>query len=121
MYRASRQNQTETVPESRPCHDIKQVGSIQKYCMRDVDVERQIADKLKMYPISDEEHRLYVLDQIINDRGVLVDSELAEQAVKLNSIQTAVAVEQAYMITGLENPNSVTQLKTVAPRKGCGN
>ena len=96
---------------NRPCHDINKWETFKKYCMRDVDVERQIADKLKMYPISDEEHRLYVLDQIINDRGVLVDSELAEQAVKLNSIQTTVAVEQAYMITGLENPNSVTQLK----------
>lgn len=96
---------------NRPCHDINKWETFKKYCMRDVDVERQIADKLKMYPIRDEEHRLYVLDQIINDRGVLVDGELAEQAVKLNSIQTAVAVEQAYMITGLENPNSVTQLK----------
>lgn len=96
---------------NRPCHDINKWETFKKYCMRDVDVERQIADKLKMYPIRDEEHRLYVLDQIINDRGVLVDSELAEQAVKLNSIQTTVAVEQAYMITGLENPNSVTQLK----------
>lgn len=96
---------------NRPCHDINKWETFKKYCMRDVDVERQIADKLKMYPISDEEHRLYVIDQIINDRGVLVDRELAEQAVKLNSIQTAVAVEQAYMITGLENPNSVTQLK----------
>lgn len=96
---------------NRPCHDINKWETFKKYCMRDVDVERQIADKLKMYPIRDEEHRLYVLDQIINDRGVLVDSELAEQAVKLNSIQTTVAVEQAYMITRLENPNSVTQLK----------
>ena len=96
---------------NRPCHDINKWETFKKYCMRDVDVERQIADKLKMYPIRDEEHRLYVLDQIINDTGVLVDSELAEQAVKLNSIQTTVAVEQAYMITGLENPNSVTQLK----------
>ena len=96
---------------NRPCHDINKWETFKKYCMRDVDVERQIAYKLKMYPISDEEHRLYVLDQIINDRGVLVDCELAKQAVKLNSIQSAVAVEQAYMITGLENPNSVTQLK----------
>ena len=103
---------------NRPCHDINKWETFKKYCMRDVDVERQIADKLKMYPISDEEHRLYVLDQIINDRGVLVDSELAEQAVKLNSIQTAVAVEQAYMITGLENPNSVTQLKQWLKEKG---
>lgn len=82
-----------------------------EYCKRDVDVERQIAEKLKKYPLSKSEHDLYVLDQNINDRGVLVDLELARQAVKLNSIQTAVATEQAYTLTGLENPNSVAQLK----------
>ncbi len=82
-----------------------------EYCKRDVDVERQIAQKLKKYPLSKSEHDLYVLDQNINDRGVLVDLELAQQAIKINSIQTAVATEQAYTLTGLENPNSVAQLK----------
>jgi len=82
-----------------------------EYCKRDVDVERQIAKKLEMYPISESEHRLYVLDQRINDRGVLVDLSLAQQAIKINSIQTVVATEQAYTLTGLENPNSVAQLK----------
>ena len=82
-----------------------------EYCKRDVDVERQIAEKLKKYPLSKSEHDLYVLDQRINDRGVLVDLEFARQAVKLNSIQSAVATEQAYTLTGLENPNSVAQLK----------
>lgn len=89
-----------------------------EYCKRDVDVERQIAKKLEMYPISESEHRLYVLDQRINDRGVLVDLELARQAVKLNSIQTAVTTEQAYTLTGLENPNSVAQLKAWLTENG---
>lgn len=81
------------------------------YCRRDVDVERQIADKLRKYPISESEHDLYILDQNINDRGVLVDLQLAEQAVKMSKIHTAAATEQAYTLTGLENPNSVAQLK----------
>lgn len=89
-----------------------------EYCKRDVDVERQIAEKLKKYPFSKSEHDLYVLDQRINDRGVLVDLELARQAVKLNSIQTAVATEQAYTLTGLENPNSVAQLKAWLTENG---
>ena len=89
-----------------------------EYCKRDVDVERQIAKKLEMYLISESEHRLYVLDQRINDRGVLVDLELARQAVKLKSIQTAVATEQAYTLTGLENPNSVAQLKAWLTENG---
>lgn len=89
-----------------------------EYCKRDVDVERQIAEKLKKYPLSKSEHDLYVLDQNINDRGVLVDLELARQAVKLNSIQTAVATEQVYTLTGLENPNSVAQLKAWLTENG---
>lgn len=89
-----------------------------EYCKRDVDVERQIAEKIKKYPLSKSEHDLYVLDQRINDRGVLVDLELARQAVKLNSIQTAVATEQAYTLTGLENPNSVAQLKAWLTENG---
>ena len=50
-----------------------------EYCKRDVDVERQIAEKLKKYPISKAEHDVYVLDQKINDRGVLADLDLARQ------------------------------------------
>lgn len=98
---------TRNMPKEAP----EKWALFKEYCKRDVDVERQIAKKLDMYPISESEHRLYVLDQRINDRGVLVDLSLAQQAIKINSIQTAVATEQAYTLTGLENPNSVAQLK----------
>ncbi len=116
-----------------PCKSTKSNGSrtrnmpwnapekwtlFKEYCKRDVDVERQIAKKLEMYPIRESEHRLYVLDQRINDRGVLVDLSLAQQAIKINSIQTAVATEQAYTLTGLENPNSVAQLKAWLTENG---
>ena len=109
-----------------PCHPTKVNGGrtrnmpqdapekwerFKEYCKRDVDVERQIAERLKKYTTSKSEHDLYVLDQRINDRGVLVDSELAEQAVKMNRIQSAIATDQAYALTGLENPNSISQLK----------
>lgn len=94
-----------------PCHDADKWDKFKKYCVRDVEVERAIAQKLKNYLISESEHELYVLDQRINDRGVLVDLQFAEEAVKMNNLQTAVATEQAYELTGLENPNSVAQLK----------
>ncbi len=94
-----------------PCHDSDKWDKFKKYCVRDVEVERAIAQKLNNYPLSSSEHELYVLDQRINDRGVLVDLQLAEEAVKMNNLQTAVATEQAYELTGLENPNSVSQLK----------
>ncbi|MBQ3426614.1 MAG: DNA polymerase [Clostridia bacterium] len=100
-------NRTRNLPE----HASDKWELFKEYCKRDVDVERQIAHKLRKYPITTSEHDLYVLDQHINDRGVLVDLELAGQAVKMNNIQTAIATDQAYALTGLENPNSVSQLK----------
>lgn len=94
-----------------PCHDADKWDKFKKYCVRDVEVERAIAQKHKNYPLSGSEHDLYVLDQRINDRGVLVDLQLANEAIKMNNLQTAAATEQAYSLTGLENPNSVAQLK----------
>lgn len=51
------------------------------YCIRDVDAEREIRYKLRNYPIPDGEMQLYKMDQEINDRGILVDRELVENAV----------------------------------------
>ena len=110
----SNENRTRNLPEHAP----DKWELFKEYCKRDVDVERQIAHKLRKYPITGSEHDLYVLDQHINDRGVLVDLELAGQAVKMNNIQTAIATDQAYALTGLENPNSVSQLKEWLAEKG---
>lgn len=88
------------------------------YCKRDVEVERAIAEKLHSFPVSEAEHELYVLDQQINDRGVRVDVEFAEQAILMNKTQTAIATDEAYKLTGLENPNSVAQLKEWLASKG---
>lgn len=101
-----------------PCHSPDRWELFKTYCMRDVEVERAIAEKLKNYPITKSEHDLYVLDQRINDRGVLVDLDLANEAIKMNTAHTAIATEQAYALTGLENPNSVSQLKEWLKEKG---
>ena len=51
------------------------------YCIRDVDVEKQIRNKLTKFPIPDREQELYCMDQRINDRGIMVDQELIGHAV----------------------------------------
>ena len=81
------------------------------YCVRDVDVERQIDKATAWYPVSLQEQRLYAIDQEINDRGVLLDMELVRNAVRADTIQTARLNEEAMKLTGLSNPNSVPQLK----------
>lgn len=103
---------------NRPHNAPEKWDLFKTYCIRDVDVERQIAERLKAYPISKSEHDLYLLDQRINDRGVKVDLDFAYKAIEMNKTQTAIATEQAYALTGLENPNSVTQLKQWLSERG---
>ena len=94
-----------------PCHAPEKWELFKAYCMRDVDVEKAIRRKLYKFPIPEGEMELYRLDQRINDRGVLVDMGLVRQAVRCERLHKGVATERAYELTGLENPNSVAQLK----------
>lgn len=82
-----------------------------RYCIRDVDAEREIRQKLRNFPIPDLEMELYRLDQEINDRGILVDCDLVSRAVECDLQYTDAATARAYELTGLNNPNSVAQIK----------
>ena len=88
------------------------------YCIRDVDVEKQIRNKLAKFPIPDREQKLYCMDQRINDRGIMVDQELIGHAVACDLLYKETVTKKAYRISGLENPNSVAQLKDWLARKG---
>ncbi|MGI6490912.1 MAG: DNA polymerase [Pelotomaculum sp.] len=81
------------------------------YNIRDVEVELAIRKKLEKYPIPEAEHDLYVLDQKINDRGFQADMNFVMQAITCDRQFSVAATEKAYELTGLENPNSVAQLK----------
>lgn len=81
------------------------------YCVRDVEVERQIDNETAWLSIPSWEHRLYAVDQTINDMGVKVDTRLAREACRIDAIITARLTEEAMKLTGLSNPNSVSQLK----------
>ena len=94
-----------------PCHAPEKWELFKTYCMRDVDVEKAIRRKLYKFPIPEGEMELYRLDQRINDRGVLVDMGLVRQAVVCERLHKEVVTRRAYELTGLENPNSVAQLK----------
>ena len=94
-----------------PCHAPEKWEVFKRYCRRDVDVEKAIRRKLGKFPIPEGEMEVYRLDQRINDRGVLVDMGLVRQAVRCERLHKEVVTERAYELTGLENPNSVAQLK----------
>ena len=94
-----------------PCHAPEKWELFKTYCRRDVDVEKSIRRKLHNFPIPESEMELYRLDQRINDRGVLVDMKLVRNAVSCERLHKEVVTKRAYELTGLENPNSVAQLK----------
>lgn len=88
------------------------------YCIRDVDVEKQIRNKLSKFQIPDREQELYCMDQRINDRGIMVDQELIGHAVACDLLYKETVTKKAYEISGLENPNSISQLKDWLNEKG---
>lgn len=81
------------------------------YCLRDVEVCQEIYYKLHRFPVTGFERRIWALDARINERGVKVDLELAESAVAVDEAYSVELVTEMRQLTGLENPNSVAQLK----------
>ncbi len=82
-----------------------------EYNKYDVLSEREIYRRLEKYEIPEFERSLYILDQTINDRGILIDTELAESAIAVDAEYTKMLMQESKNITHLENPNSVAQLK----------
>lgn len=101
-----------------PCHAPEKWELFKTYCKRDVDVEKAIRYKLRNFPMPESEMEVYRLDQEINDRGILVDKKLVEQAVAGDSLHKEIVTKRAYELTGLENPNSVAQIKGWLSEKG---
>jgi len=84
-----------------------------EYNVYDVLSEREIHRRLeKYYTITPFERSLYILDQTINDRGILIDKTLAKGAVLADQGYTERLLEESRRLSGLDNPNSVAQLKT---------
>jgi len=94
-----------------PEHAPDKWETFKEYCKQDVEVERDIRNKLSRYKTLDKEQRLWELDQYINDRGVGVDLELIKKAIQCDEEHTEILVNEARELTGLSNPNSPTQLK----------
>ena len=100
-----------------PKHAPEKWEMYKEYNRYDVLAEREIFHKLEKYEIPEIERRMYVLDQNINDRGILVDMELAKSAIDVDNTYTSILVQHAQQLTGLENPNSPTQIRQWIEKK----
>lgn len=100
-----------------PWHNLEKWDMYKEYNKYDVLAEREIYKRLEAYEIPEIERKLYVLDQAINDRGILVDTDLASSAIEVDTVYTDMLVQQAKDLTGLDNPNSPTQIKNWIEKK----
>ena len=89
-----------------------------KYNQRDVEVEMQIQSRLRNYPVPDFVWDEYHLDQEINDRGIMIDPTVVEKAIRIDEITKTDLMEKMQKKTGLENPNSVVQMKEYLAENG---
>lgn len=87
-----------------------------EYNRQDVETERAIHHMMSRQP-PEEEHRLWCIDQRMNERGVRVDLQLAHHAVEFDERYKTDLTEQAIELTGIKNPNSVTQIKNYLKEK----
>lgn len=92
-------------------HDIAKWTTFISYNRRDVEVEMSIQKKLAKFPVPEFIWEEYHIDQKINDRGIAIDMDVVEQAIKIDERSKEVLSETMKKLTNLDNPNSVVQMK----------
>ena len=94
-----------------PQHDSEKWILFKEYNRRDVEVEIAIKQKLARFPVPDFVWDEYHLDQEINDRGIMIDPEFVSNAIAFDERSRASLMSKMRDITGIDNPNSVQQMK----------
>ncbi len=94
-----------------PSFDMEKWEEYKRYCVNDVEAEREILKRLEGYEIPDFERVNYILDQEINDKGILIDIAMAKNSYAINEQNSKDIEQQLKQISGLDNPNSPAQLK----------
>lgn len=80
------------------------------YNQRDVETEQAIERRLSRFPVPEFVWQEYALDQTVNDRGIQVDLQLVQQAIRMDALTKDKLLQRMKALTHLENPNSVYQL-----------
>lgn len=94
-----------------PSDDIDKWNSFKSYNITDIEQERLIKNKINFYNIPETEKRIWCLDQKINKAGIKIDTHLINKAIDIAAEYTQICTDEAIKLTGLDNPNSVAQIK----------
>ena len=81
------------------------------YNQRDVETEQAIEQKIARFPVPEFVWQEYALDQSINDRGIQLDLQLVQQAIRMDTLTKDKLLHLLKNLTDLDNPNSVQQMK----------
>ena len=101
-----------------PYHAPDKWQQFKQYNQRDVEVEMEITQKLERFPVPQNEWENYWMDQDINDRGIRIDQQLVNNAIKCQNVFHDQYSQTAKELTGLANPNSPLQLKDWLQQQG---
>ena len=101
-----------------PYHAPDKWQQFKQYNQRDVEVEMEITQKLECFPVPQNEWENYWMDQDINDRGIRIDQQLVNNAIKCQNVFHDQYLQTAKKLTGLANPNSPLQLKDWLHQQG---
>ena len=80
------------------------------YNQRDVETEQAIERRLSRFPVPEFVWQEYALDQTVNDRGIQLDLQLVQQAIRMDTLTKDKLLQRMKALTHLDNPNSVYQL-----------
>lgn len=94
-----------------PAHAPDKWQRYKAYNLRDVETEMAVMKRLSKFPVPDEEWENYVLDQEINDRGIRLDMDLVNEAIRCDRRSRMELMKVMRELTDLENPNSVSQIR----------
>ena len=101
-----------------PKHAPEKWETFKRYNRRDVEVELAIKQKLSHFPVPDSVWKEYHLDQQINDCGIMLDMDLVNNAIAFDERSRSSLKKRLQELTGLENPNSVIQMRTWLSEQG---
>ncbi len=103
-----------------PEHDLAKWSLFKKYNIRDVEVEQAVKKRLENYLVPEFVWDEYHLDQVINDRGILLDMGVVKNAIIFDERSKQELTASMKDLTNLDNPNSVIQVKQWLSDNGVG-
>lgn len=101
------------------CDDPVLLDEFEAYCEDDVYAEEALADAIK--DLTEEEYEVWCLDQLINERGVFIDTAVVAAADRIRQDYAVLLTKELSSITGgqVTSADQVAAIKKFCEDQGC--